>query len=60
MLLRRLCLFCVFAVATVNVAFGQTGASGTVLGTITDTSGAILPNVKIAVTNTATNATFNT
>jgi hypothetical protein len=60
MLLRRLCLFCVFAVATVNVAFGQTGASGTVLGTITDTSGAILPNVKIAITNTATNATVNT
>ena len=47
MLLRRVCLFCVFAVATVNMAFGQTGASGTVLGTITDTSGAILPNVKI-------------
>src|ERR1700733_116534 len=57
---RRFCLFCVFAVATVNMAFGQAGATGTVLGTVTDTSGAILPNVKITVTNTATNATVNT
>jgi Carboxypeptidase regulatory-like domain len=60
MLLRRVCLFCVLAIAAVNMAFAQVGASGTILGTITDSSGAILPNVKVAVTNTATNAVFNT
>ena len=60
MSLRRVCLFCVFAVATVNMAFGQAGATGTILGTITDSTGAVLPNVKVTVTNTATNATFNT
>jgi hypothetical protein len=60
MSLRRVCLFCVFAVATVNMAFGQAGATGTILGTITDSSGALLPNVKVTVTNTATNATTNT
>ena len=42
------------------MGFGQTGASGTIAGTITDSTGAILPNVNITVTNTATNATFNT
>ncbi len=60
MSLRRVCLFCVFAVATVNMAFGQVGATGTVLGTVTDSTGAVLPNVKVTVTNTATNAAFNT
>ncbi len=38
MLLRRVCLFCVFAVATLNVAFGQAGATGTILGTVTDST----------------------
>ncbi len=36
-------------------AIGQ-GATGTVLGTVTDSSGAVLPNVQIMVTNTQTNA----
>ncbi len=35
-------------------AFAQ-GATGTILGTVTDGSGAVLPNVRITVTNTATN-----
>src|ERR1700684_2281947 len=60
MSLRRVCLFCAFAVATVNMAFGQAGATGTILGTITDSTGALLPNVKITVTNTATNAAYQT
>jgi Carboxypeptidase regulatory-like domain len=60
MSLSKICLFCVVAVVAVNMAFGQTGASGTILGTITDSTGAVLPNVKITVTNTATNAPFNT
>src|SRR5579859_6728796 len=39
---------------------GQAGATGTILGTVTDSSGAVLPNVKITVTDTATNQSFNT
>ena len=60
MSLRRICLFCVLAVVTGHMAFGQTGATGTILGTITDSTGAVLPNVKVTVTNTATNVSFNT
>jgi len=40
--------------------FGQAGATGTILGTVTDSSGAIIPNVKVTVTNTATNQAFRT
>jgi hypothetical protein len=47
-------------IVAVNPAFGQVGATGTILGTVTDSTGAVLPNVKITVTNTATNAAFNT
>src|ERR1035441_6951252 len=39
--------------------FAQAGATGTILGTITDTSGAIVPNVKVTITNTATNVSFH-
>jgi hypothetical protein len=37
-------------------ASGQ-GQAGTILGTVTDSSGAVLPNVTIAITNTATGVT---
>ena len=40
--------------------FAQAGATGTILGTVTDSTGAIVPNVKITVTNTATKVTFQT
>lgn len=40
--------------------FGQAGATGTILGTVSDSSGAIIPNVHVTVTNTATNAAFHT
>ena len=40
--------------------FAQAGATGTILGTVTDSSGAIMPNVKVTVTNTATNVAFRT
>jgi hypothetical protein len=40
--------------------FGQAGATGTILGSVTDSSGAIIPNVKVTVTNTATNVAFRT
>jgi len=40
--------------------FAQVGATGTILGTITDTSGAVMPNVSVIVTNTATNISSKT
>ena len=40
--------------------FAQAGATGTILGTVTDSSGAIIPNAKVTVTNTETNVDFRT
>lgn len=47
-------------VATSGMVFGQAGATGTILGTVTDPSGAVVPNAKITVTNTATKVAFQT
>jgi hypothetical protein len=35
-------------------AFGQSGAIGTILGTVTDSSGAVVPNATVTITNTGT------
>lgn len=43
-----------------GILFAQGGATGTILGTVTDSSGAIIANAKVTVTNTATNADFKT
>src|SRR3984893_5269880 len=40
--------------------FAQAGATGTILGTVTDSSGAIVPSAKVTVTDTATNVPFRT
>jgi Carboxypeptidase regulatory-like domain len=40
--------------------FAQAGATGTILGTVTDSSGAIVPNAKVTVTETSTNVSFRT
>jgi hypothetical protein len=40
--------------------FGQAGATGTILGTVTDSGGALVPNAKITVTNTATKVASQT
>ena len=47
-----------FAFAT--LLFGQGGANGTILGTVTDNSGAVVANANVDVTNTATNVTTRT
>jgi len=54
--LRRFIPACLFAIV---VAFGQTDR-GIINGTITDSTGAVVPVGRVVVTNTATNVTFAT
>jgi hypothetical protein len=60
MTLRRVCLFLVLAVASVNMVFAQGGGTGAILGTVTDSTGAILPKAKVTITNGATSAAYVT
>jgi carboxypeptidase family protein/TonB-dependent receptor-like protein len=43
-----------------NLAYGQGGANGTILGTVTDNSGAVVAGAAVDVTNLATNVTNHT
>src|SRR6266568_4641535 len=43
-----------------NLLHAQGGANGTILGTVTDNSGAVLSNARVDVTNTGTNVTNRT
>src|SRR5713101_2062913 len=52
--LHYLLLFCYLVFGLPSVAFGQ---SGTIVGTVTDPSGAAMPNVNVTVTNTETSWT---
>ena len=61
MIRRSLVILSAFLlIVSVGRMLGQAGANGTILGTITDSSGAVLPNVKVTVTNTDTNISFHT
>ncbi len=54
--------FCLVALTLLfaSLAYGQGGANGTILGTVTDNSGAVVANAGIDVTNIATNVTNHT
>ena len=41
-----------------HILWGQSGTTGTILGTVTDTTGAVVPNAPVDVTNTATGVTI--
>jgi hypothetical protein len=55
-----MCLGLVVLLLVAGRMFGQAGATGTILGTVTDSTGAIVPNVNVTVTNTGTNSAFKT
>ena len=50
----------VFTLMSANLLFAQGGANGTILGTVTDNSGAVLGNASVDITNLATNVTNHT
>jgi len=56
----RICFGLILLLAASGRMLGQAGATGSILGTITDGAGAILPNVQVTVTNTATGSAFQT
>src|ERR1035437_827744 len=56
----RFSLVTIILLVAASRLFGQAGATGTILGTVTDSTGAILPDAKVTVTNTGTNVAFRT
>src|SRR5690348_14437244 len=53
----RFLSFCLILLVFALAVSAQTGTGGTLLGTVTDPSGAVMPNVGITITNTDTNQT---
>ena len=53
----RVLTLCLIIASATTMLYGQGGAYGTILGTVTDNSGAVLANASVDVTNTATNVT---
>ncbi len=53
----RVLSVCLFVFASAFLLFGQGGAVGTILGTVTDTSGAVVASANVTVTNLGTNIT---
>jgi outer membrane receptor protein involved in Fe transport len=49
-----------FAILSAGLLYGQGGANGTILGTVTDNSGAVVGNAKVDVTNVATGVATHT
>src|SRR5215469_15828121 len=56
----RIVLACVLVIVSAGWLFGQGGAVGTILGTVTDNSGAVVANANIEVTNTETGVIAHT
>jgi hypothetical protein len=56
----RILLLCVLFSVSAQLSFGQAGATGTILGTVTDASGAVVANAAIDITNVATGVVSHT
>ncbi len=56
--MKKIAVLAVVCLATAWTASAQT-ITGAFTGTLTDSSGAVLPNVRVTATNTATNVTFD-
>ena len=56
----RILLLSFLLISTAALAYGQGGASGTILGTVTDNSGAVVTKAAVDVTNVNTNVTKHT
>jgi hypothetical protein len=56
----RVLVLLVVTLSFANLVYAQGGANGTILGTVTDNSGAVLSNARVDVTNIATNVTNQT
>jgi len=53
------CLF-IFLLAAASNSYGQGGAEGTILGTVTDSTGAVVPKARVEVMNVGTGVTQST
>ena len=51
---------CLFVIVSAGLLYGQGGANGTILGTVTDNSGAVVGNASVDVTNVATGVVTHT
>ena len=58
-IVRSALCFAVMLMAA-GIVFAQAGATGAILGTVTDTTGAVIPGARVTVTNTATGVAFRT
>src|SRR5689334_8579639 len=58
------CLICLFAMLTLAflsvAAFGQATSTGSLSGTVTDPTGAVVANATVTLRNTSTNQEFTT
>jgi hypothetical protein len=56
--MKRFIAYPLLACALISPAVAQTTGAATIVGTVTDTTGAVIPGAKIAVVNTETNFNF--
>jgi hypothetical protein len=56
----RILSLCLIVISAAGLLYGQGGAYGTILGTVTDNSGAVVANAKVDVTNADTGVVAHT
>ena len=56
---RVFLLLVLAAMVAASPAFAQGGSTSTIAGTVTDTSGAVVPGADVVIKNVATNVTYN-